>query len=223
MAFADDIADDYLMFDGLEAVTLKSSFRSGAPVSVSVASALRRYLTKEDRRNTGGVYRGDDLKWLIPQTLLADAGYAPKPGDRVVDSAGDEWTVLNAEKRTLGTMWWLVCRNRVISDQLFEPIRIETPAYSQAPTGLRVKTWATKYELRGRVQFLSSDAATVFGVRGQAAQYEVTVEEPLDKPLFVGVDDRLVRQDGSILSIEGFREAERIDELPLILARDPIR
>lgn len=112
MALATDIAADYTAFDGAEAITFASVVNGATTVSLAVASALRRALTKQAPQLSaaGLALEPGDVVFHVPNTLLS--GNVPKPGDLITDAANVVFTILAATKATLGTRWACVCRER---------------------------------------------------------------------------------------------------------------
>lgn len=102
-----DLAADCISLDGGETVSV-SLRRSDGIIAVTVAGALRRALARQERPVDGVSLAEDGLVWHVPQAALPE-GYQLQPGDHVV--AGDEiWTIIAAEKQSLGTRWRCVCR-----------------------------------------------------------------------------------------------------------------
>lgn len=111
-----DISNDYLIFDGSEAITFVSvgtttvdddgSVAESGNTSTAVASALRREVSLREVQESGGRYQVGDVWWTIPQVLLVAS---PKAGDRI--TAGSEtWHVVEVRDSTLTSRWRTLCR-----------------------------------------------------------------------------------------------------------------
>lgn len=110
-----DLADDYLILDGLEPVTVRTfsarSLNDAGTISatstdVAVASALRRQMDLREIDQSGGKLRLGDIVWEVPVTLHPNQ---INEGDLVI--AGTEtWAVMRVDLATLRTRWRLVAR-----------------------------------------------------------------------------------------------------------------
>ena len=100
-----NVDDDYLIFDNTEAVTVTLN-RSGTAEEVVVSNALRRALTREDRRTVVAL-KVDNTIWNIAVTQLG-ATKTLKNGDTI--TAGTEiWHVEAVTMNTWRTRWRAVC------------------------------------------------------------------------------------------------------------------
>ena len=105
MNFNPDIAEDCLLVDGTETVTLYSTS------TVSVAGAKRGQLRLEETEFRQLGLESTDLAWNLPQVSLA--GVVPRRGDTIEDSAGTNWTILSATFAPLSGVWRLVTRKHL--------------------------------------------------------------------------------------------------------------
>lgn len=88
--------------DGLETVTLyrrlsPSTFDAGT----TVTNVLRRAATREELAAAGASLKQTGLVWHLWAANVAGPG--PKVNDVVQDADGVRWSVLRADKQTLGT------------------------------------------------------------------------------------------------------------------------
>lgn len=107
-----DLSSEYLTFDAVETVTFRQ-IAVGAPVATQVvAGVLRRALDHQaaDLARAGLALESQDQVFHLPAVTLA--GLTPRPGDQITDSSGAIWTILAAERATLGTRWACRCRQR---------------------------------------------------------------------------------------------------------------
>lgn len=105
MNFEPDIADDCLLFDGVETVTLHST-------SVVVVAGTERgplLLSDTEFRQVGLEAR--DMAWLLPAVSLG--GVTPRRGDAIEDAGGTHWTIQSAAKSPLSGVWRVVTRRQV--------------------------------------------------------------------------------------------------------------
>src|SRR6188508_1864637 len=105
MNFAPDIADDCLLVDGTETVTLHST------TTVSVDGAKRGLLTLAEMEFRQVGLESTDLAWNLPEVSLA--GTEPRRGDTIEDSAGVSWTIQSATRSPLSGVWRAVTRRHV--------------------------------------------------------------------------------------------------------------
>ena len=105
MSFEPELADDCLLVDGTETVTLHSTSM------VEVAGAKRGRLTLEEMEFRQVGLEASDLAWNLPEVNLA--GVEPRQGDTIEDSAGASWTILSAMRSPLSGVWRAVTRKQV--------------------------------------------------------------------------------------------------------------
>ncbi len=105
MNFAPDIADDRLLVDGTETVTLHST------TVLTVEGAKRGLLTLAEIEFRQVGLESTDLAWNLPEVNLA--GIEPRRGDTIEDSSGVGWTILSATRSPLSGVWRAVTRRHV--------------------------------------------------------------------------------------------------------------
>lgn len=217
MDLSSAFVSDWQVWDNTEAVSL-SVARAAGPYADAVPVAKRRALTTRELAASGGVYTGQDRVWLLPVALLTP-GLQLKPADAVVDASGTRWTVLEAALNKFGATWRLTCRDLVLAFDLRVIITIERAALSYDAAGAAVKTFPPAGglvlidQLPARVQPLREEVADQRGLRGPLLRYDVIVGRPVDG---VSTEDRVKLPDGSYLDILGYRNPDRIDELPVL-------
>lgn len=220
------IADAASRFDGRTPAPTPAPSRN---LTQYVPVAKRRNLTNRERAASGGVYTSLDQVWIIPAALLP--GVLPKPADVVVETLdgsngqlpGTRWTVLETSLGKNRQTHRLTCRDLVLAYDLRDSITIERPAISYDAAGVPVKAFPSDAQpggvvlyadLPARIQLVSKEIAEQRGVRGLEGKYEVTVGQEVD----VTSEDRIVLAGGMYLDIVGYQNAQRIDELPKIIA-----
>lgn len=109
-----DPSADYLIFDGIETVSLIARSRTngqGATVEaapVSVAGAFREELSKRDlAAGEGFLASGKALAWNLPEPTLGDT--VPAVLDLIEDGDGVQWIVQNVTYNTLVAFYRVVC------------------------------------------------------------------------------------------------------------------
>lgn len=105
MNFEPDIADDCLLVDGTETVTLHST------IDVTVEGAKRGplVLAEIEFRQVG--LESSDLAWNLPVVNLS--GVEPRQGDVIEDAGGVNWTILSASLSPLSGVWRAVTRRQL--------------------------------------------------------------------------------------------------------------
>lgn len=105
-----DIAGDYTLFDGGQSVTLRQ-IRADGSTSVAVSNVVGGVVANRRAAYAGLEITGDESAFSLNATQVGTPGVIVD--DIIIDSAGVSWRVLSAEKRTLDTRWYAVCRRQV--------------------------------------------------------------------------------------------------------------
>jgi hypothetical protein len=105
MSFEPDIADDCLLVDGIETVTLHST----SVVAVEGAKRARLVLSETEFRQVG--LEAADMAWLLPDVSLE--GVVPRQGDAIEDAGGTFWTILSIARSPLSGVWRAVTRRQL--------------------------------------------------------------------------------------------------------------
>lgn len=141
------IGSDYLIFDGLEAVTLTDPANGD---TLSIASALRREVKASEAGVSNGRYTQHDVKWELPVTL---ATTVPRMGGSITDGDAAIWKILAVDKCTLGTRYRCWCRKLEIPADLSQTVDIELGTAVQSTSGMYSQSWSTVYSsLAARIQ-----------------------------------------------------------------------
>ena len=195
-----------------------------------IPTAKRRNLTRRELVASGGALTSDDQRWLIPAALFPQ-GWIAKPGDVVVEletsdpeSQGTRWTVLEVDRRKNRQTWALTCRDLVLAYDLSDSVTIERPEIRYDAAGVPTKSFPSDnadgtapgvvlYKLTCRVQLIEKATEEERGIRGLAGKYEIYLPSDID----VSAEDRVRFADGQYGDITGYRNAERIDQLPVLL------
>lgn len=213
------VGQDYHAWDNVQEVRFEHARRAGAASPAVLPVAKGRAVTKREKSPSGGVYLGFERNWLVPRAVLP-ANLEPAPGDVVVDGDGTRWTVLTCDQWAFNTVLRLGCVNLTLAHDLRDAVDVERAALSQDAAGAYVKTFppaggTVAYgSLPCRVQLVQEEIDDQRGIRGFLRRYDVTV----DRQVTVTNEDRLKLADGTYLDVVGYRNATRIDELPVIEA-----
>jgi hypothetical protein len=97
VTFDPDIADDLLLVDGIETVTLAASS------TVTVAGAKRGQLSTGENPSAVGVSEPTEMVWLLPEVSLS--GVTPRPGDSIADAGAVVWTITSVSYSNLCQVW----------------------------------------------------------------------------------------------------------------------
>ncbi len=104
------LAADFLLVDGLEAVTFQRPSEAGdVASSAPVAQALRRAATLTMVVGNVLTTSSEAVAWHIPALDLATFDPGPRKGDIVLDGDGARWVVWTVELLTLRTRYKLTC------------------------------------------------------------------------------------------------------------------
>jgi len=207
-----DLTTDYLALDFPEAVTYRSVATAGN-TDQAVTKAFQYPVTDKERSPSNGVYQAFEKIWQIPGALVTPL--VPKPRDVVLDSGSTAWTVQLVSYSAATQAWNLTCLNLVLALDLRDLITIQRATLEEEATAAKKKTWETLYaDLAARMQKIEDQEEDYLDARGMKGQYlvylsqAVSVESSTDRILF----------DGRYYDIRSYRNPDRIDELPVIVA-----
>lgn len=215
-----NLGNDHLCWDGAEQATLLVRLRGGGERAVGVPLAKRRNIRLREKSPSSGVYIGAEINWHVPQRDLP-AGIEPKPGDAIEDRQQRQWTVLTVARNRLGHTWTLGCVDLVIAHDLRDLVTIQRPQLSYDAAGVASKQWLSRYtDVPARVQSTTQSVSEERAVRAARQAYEVVVARQLaDVDLAVDrIEWRDPQGETRYLDMVGFRQPDRIDELPVIEA-----
>lgn len=187
-------ADEYLIWEDLQPITLRSLTTGFTYLDNMIGNAKRRAIGWKEMAASQGVYTSQDTLWLLPAPELP-SGVEPKPGDIVLDGDGTSWTILEAPKNKFKNTRRCTCRNLALAAALASSLNIKRPTLAQDASGKRQVTYPTPYpysSIACRLQEIGQQIDPAFrdGVAGRK-----------DYTLYVG--QRLALQAGDLLSIDG--------------------
>ncbi len=225
MSIVFDTSEDCEIWDNQVSVTLTSTRLAGTLVD-TVAGALARQLTMQEKATSGGAYEGATLTWLLPRKNVQ---IGPLKQADVVEAnegphVGRVFTALQADLGCEQAFWRMVCVDLSIVHDLRDRITIERPTISYDASGVAVLTFPPDggrevyRNLKAKVQLISEDRAEERLIEGFRGTHTVTVEkqivlEPYDRIKWVEA------QTTYYLDTVALRNPSRLDELPVVDAR----
>jgi hypothetical protein len=210
MTIALDVNDDLAeVADLLVAVTLR---RRGSSASTAIAHALRRAVTRAEVAASDGKYTAGDVVWHLPAAELPSA---PRLGDRIVDATQVRWTILAVEQATLGTRYRCLARNLALAAGLDATVSIQRAQYVKGASGAAVPRWVDELcGVAARIQPHLGQIEPRDGAIVAERRYRITLADSIE----LAGNERIVAADGIVYRVLGLERAERIDELPMVLA-----
>ncbi len=207
MTFIEQLADDFLVADGLEPVTLERT--DGAPPTV-VAHALRRAVATAEADASGGKYTANDTVWNLPSSELTSP---PRLGDRLVDAQGTRWTMIEVDSLTLGSRIRCRARNLALAEGLDQQVNILRASWTQVPDGSPIAAWNLwRVNVAARVQPLAA-AAIEEDARTQTRR---RVKVYLAEPLPLDHNDR-VAHGANVYRIVSCERSEALEHLQTLV------
>ena len=105
-----DLSADFQVFDNTEAVTFLSRNSADQFAEFSLTSALRQPTMRDDI-GSDRVLSREKVMWMLYANDLQGAGAPePKVSDRITDSAGVSWDVMDVLKEVWLTQYTLTCQ-----------------------------------------------------------------------------------------------------------------
>lgn len=200
------LQNDYLVFDGLENVTVNGA---------ALTDAYRLDLVDVEGDPSEGVYLHGDVEFQIRTT----AGVVPLVGQVIVDAAARSYNILSVRQPFAGDYYGCVCRRIAIEAGL--PLSSKITLYPAFTTideyGHRSVSNGTPsmvfIDVPCRIQDVTAEVGEVMGKRGFKRVFHITcaVEISLEH------GDVLKDETGIIYDIISWRNRSRIDELSLIV------
>ncbi|MCA9100063.1 MAG: head-tail adaptor protein [Planctomycetales bacterium] len=194
--------NDVALFDGTEAVRLSRADGS----ETLVAHALRSAGTCIDVANGDSGYERCDVTWHLP---VNETDASPHEGDRIVDDAAGQWTILSVQPQTLGTRFRCQARRLTIADDLRHRVTLQRAAWTKDEHGAQVPHWLDwRRNVAAHVQPIESVAVENRGRFATQTTHQVHFALPVE----LDHNTRIVH-DGSIYRVVVVRDADRVDTL----------
>lgn len=157
MTDAADIADDYLYFDGVQTVTL----RTLAGSSASVAGVTTKPISYKQMMMLGGIAPESTLS-SFSLAKAACSALVPRQDCQIVDAAGIIWDILSVELKTFGTRYVCACTKSVADESA--PLPPQAVANNSSGGGVLRLTWTNRNSfdtgLSGSVMVSASSSFT---------------------------------------------------------------
>lgn len=198
MTLVADIAADFLLFDGLEAVTLRVP-ADEVGSAATVTYALRRSIHRREVEVSGGKYTMQDSAWHF----LVSAG-TPVIGGTITESDGVIWTILETQKQSLDKRWRCVCRKLEVSGGYDRLVTIEEATWAKGASGAQTATWSTVVAgVVARIQEQLGEVTTDDGQKIMRRSYRIS----LNVAQTLTQSHRIVAADGEVYKIEAVEPA----------------
>lgn len=128
--FQTSIANDHLVFDGVQTITLTKTDDSGTDAVAGVSSFT---LNKKQAALLAGMGIEDEARGFSLPTVNVAAGYEPVNGMEFADAAGQQWRMVTVEMKTMGSRFLVMAvKTRVAFIHVFEPSLVVPGAQSLA-------------------------------------------------------------------------------------------
>lgn len=197
-------ADFSQVADALEAVILKPSDGSG---STAISGALRRAVTTREAATSGGKYTASDVHWHL---AAAELPAAPRLGDKIIDAAGECWTILETQLATCGSRWNCTTRNLALAGGLNTFVTILREVATKGPSGAVEPTFIPiASAVRARIQELSAARGEQHGRQSGTIKAKIYLAEQI----LVDNGNRIEAADGTVYEVVGYESADSITSL----------
>lgn len=198
--------DFAMVTDRLEPVTLVR--RGGG--STPVAAALRRVVTTREAAASDGKYTSADVRWHLAAGELAEP---PWLGDRIVDGAGESWTILETRLATCGSRFECTSRNLAIAAGLDTLITIRREVVVKGSSGAAERTWEDyRVGVRAKIQEQAAARSEEHGRQSGVVTAKVYVAEQIA----IDGGSQIVAADGTTYEVTGCEAMDEIGSLFVI-------
>jgi hypothetical protein len=204
-----DVQTDFAaVADRLEAVTLER--RDGAPTPL--AGALRRAVTTREAAISDGKYTSGDVRWHLSAAELTKP---PALGDRIIDGAGQSWTILEMRLATCGSRFECVTRNLAIAAGLDTLITIRRESIVKGTNGAAERSWQSyRTNVRARIQEQAAERSEQHGRQSGIVLAKIYLAEQI--PVDNGF--QIVAADGMTYEVTGYESPDEMGRLFVINA-----
>jgi hypothetical protein len=212
-----DITTDWTVVDNYEQIQMTSWGLTGTNFVYIIENALRRAPTYRELAASQGKYVADDIVWIVPNMLVAGALASPKVADRILDSNGITYTVLNAALNATRTIWRFMTRNIILAYRLYDTITLQRFSLATDATGAKVYTGLPTViasNVIAAIQEVDDNETLERGKKPLKKQYSIWVSTPLPAQAL----DQVIDQNGNVYEVTGYDAINRIDELQRIKA-----
>ncbi len=220
MTLTFDIADDLLLVDGLDTLTLKVTGQADVVLSECVVSEP---IDVKETEPTGGQVIQTDTLFVWPVARCTQ----PPLGSVLVDEDGTYWTILAVRRKQHVDTWEARCRNLSIVTGDDNVATILKAGYGHGNAGEALAVWkgavsgaltpTSADQVSARFQPSKETARILFGSEFTETTYRVLFKTPVPIEL-AGGQYRLVDSDGYRYRVVDYQNEERIDKLPVAIA-----
>lgn len=217
-----DLSNDYLIFDGLETVTVypaawKQSHRSDDEdvpglAGVEVDGARIEKIVMREYAPSTGVTLMSDTRFRLPAVVLTAASYAPTVGDYIVQADDTIWTVLGVGLPRFGGLWSCDCVQLAVNAETSQRMSLLSAAVVNVAGSRVTQLTAIDTGVVARVILMGVDEIEFQEKLGFDVNYQVYTLTELDAK----IGDLLEDEDtGARYEIKTWRDRQRIDSMPV--------
>lgn len=210
-----DLTDDFAsVVDNLVSATVV-----WPGTSVAVTQALRREVSRREVESSKGLVFQGDLLWNLPKSEVATR---PPLGAKIVDSDGAKWTVLDVRDSTITDRWRIITRNLAFQNRLDALVTIQKATWSKATGGAASASWSDHLRrVPARIQPQETEVKVEHNAHAEVTTHRIILSEEITelKSSEASRDYRVKDQADEVYKIVGYEQSERIDVLPVLLAR----
>ena len=213
MTFSVDISNDLQVLDNLEAVTLRAT----GWVDIKIPTALNEPVDWKEAEPAGGnVLQGDQL-WVFP---IIFCPRQPPLGARVIDRAGNAWTILDVTYKDQVGVWEVHARNLAVVYGLDTLVKVLVATYTKSTGGEAVATWSVyAASVAARVQPVTQEAQIFEDAEWTKSEFRIILSAEVDNPATpiepAASNYRIEDSLGRRFRVMGYERPERIDALPV--------
>lgn len=199
--------------DGLESVILRSW---NGRRETRIPHAKRQLIRFREGEPSNGKYRQGDVEWRFSTKELT---VAPRLGDRIIASDGENWTVLEVSLAVAGTRWVCVCRNLVITEGLHDHVTIQrADKWEKGASGDAQPCWADYlHNTPARIQPIANIPGQVTGQLTGIETHIIYLAERIE--VLNPAEFRVIGSREEIFCVLAHEDAERIDALAKLRTR----
>jgi hypothetical protein len=213
------LGQSWRYWHGRESITFISTGRV-SDTEYTVDDAKRFEVTSRDiPTQRTGAFTGSDLVWILPATKLPGL-LSPKIADRIKDSAGNEYTILDSFRNGWQNWWKLSTRDLIFAYDLRDTISHWSAANTQDAGGGRVPGTYTqiKSNVPAKIQEITAAREDLLGKRQARRTYEIHCGQMIDwKPT-----DQIIDQNSVVYQIVSTGAVGTIDGASIVLTAERV-
>ena len=206
-----DASDDFgVAVDGLEDVTL---VRRATSATLQLATAWRGKVRRTEAEPSQGAVEQSDAVWYLQ---LPAGEIAPELGDAIIDSNNRRWTVLEMSTLVQLGRWRCIARDLAVAHSCMSRVDVERAVWDDLGSGPEIVDWVyvvTAMPVRIQHEEISTDEFADPPISSEV--FRIVLSETIK----LEPNDRFVTEDGVVYRLLSYRQAERIDALPVAIVR----